>query len=185
MRGKVHRENMRKNGSARLAREEDYLHCGEIHDGRCTARCRIAVSCSNQHIHEKSARSDRIVFESDLNLGAKNRIDMYALGVLKGPSLGKDRVRGSSGRHLDLWGQPDGLAVVTIANRCPARVRGWVLSLFNFWSGQLKVINAWARYCSFAQRSGTLGGARAITHMRRRRPGGNARAVSEDGIAGW
>ena len=48
----------------------------------------------------------RICIESDLNLGAKNRIDMYALGVLKGPSLGKDRVRGSSGEYFEHYGRP-------------------------------------------------------------------------------
>ena len=108
MRGKVHRENMRKNGSARLAREEDYLHCGESGAARCHDRAGIAVSHSPSHCRAESAFSDskaiRICIESDLNLGAKNRIDMYALGVLKGPSLGKDRVRGSSGRHFNLWG---------------------------------------------------------------------------------
>lgn len=64
MRGKVHRENMRKNGSARLAREEDY----RLRSGNGTARCHDRAGIdelgSDLHIREKSERSDRIVFES-------------------------------------------------------------------------------------------------------------------------
>lgn len=99
---------MRDIGSAKLAREEDYLHCGESGAARCHDRARIAVSHSPSHCRAESAFSDskaiRICVESSLNQGAKNRIDMYALGVLKGPSLGKDRVRRSSGRKVEQWG---------------------------------------------------------------------------------
>ena len=67
MRGKVHSPNMRDIGSTKLAREENDLHCGEIHDGRCAAGCRIAVSRPSSRFREKSERSDRIVFESFSN----------------------------------------------------------------------------------------------------------------------
>ena len=89
MRGKVHRENMRKNGSTKLAREENDLHCGESGAARCHDRAGIAVSHSPSHCRAESAFSDskaiRICVESGLNQGAKNRIEVEEWGALGAP----------------------------------------------------------------------------------------------------